>query len=222
MHSVLRLVSWKQGTSRADIDSGAATLASAGRAHGAVAQFIGPTLPGSRNGGDLIWHLAFADGAAATSWEQSPAWHGSAEPALRALAAHVDTASYDHGQSGIRANDVKQGIYRALLFSLTAEASALEAAQLERDLLGLPRHIDRILNWRLSRVARSSGAEPWSYVWEQEFAALPHLTQDYVWHPYHWGHADRWFDPEMPCRIVRSRLCHSFAAIDSSFLSVSR
>jgi hypothetical protein len=175
-------------------------------------------LPGVRNGGDLIWHLVFNDAAGASAWESSAAWLEKAEPTLRAHAV-LDSACFDHGPGGVRCPDLKCGIYRALFFSLSPEATKDQAAQLEADLLALPRHIDKILNWRLSRVSQSSGAERWSYVWEQEYAALQHLTQDYVWHPYHWGVVDRWFDPEMPCRIVRSHLCHTFASIEESLLA---
>ncbi len=218
MYSIVRLIRWNPGLSAAQLADFTQILSRAGAAAETAAQLIAPTLPGVRNGGDLIWHLVFKDEAGAKAWDCSGAWLESAEPTLRTHAV-LDSACFDHGPGGVRCPDLKRGIYRALFFSLSPEATKDQAAQLEADLLAMPRLIDKILNWRLSRVRHSSGAERWSYVWEQEYAALQHLTQDYVWHPYHWGVVDRWFDPEMPCRIVRSHLCHTFASIEESLLA---
>jgi Stress responsive A/B Barrel Domain len=219
MYSIVRLVRWNPGVSAAERAEFTQILSRAGGAAETTAQLIAPTLPGVRNGGDLIWHLIFNDAAGARAWECSTAWLEKAQPTLRACAL-LDSACFDHGPGGVRCPDLNRGIYRALFFALSPEATKDQAAQLEADLLAMPRHIEKILNWRLSRVSQSSGAERWSYVWEQEYAALEHLKQDYVWHPYHWGVVDRWFDPEMPCRIVQSHLCHSFAAIEGSLLAI--
>jgi hypothetical protein len=219
MHSIVRLIRWKPGVSASELAGFTQILSRAGSGTETVGQFIGPTLPGVRNGGDLIWHQVFEDIEDAQSWQRAGAWRDAAEPTLRAHAAHVDSTGFDHGPGGVRRPDLKRGVYRALLFSLSPDATRDQATQLEHDLLAMPRYIDRILNWRLSRVTPSGGTEGWSYVWEQEFAELQHLTQDYVWHPYHWGFVDRWFDPEMPGRIVRSQLCHTFASIETSLLA---
>jgi hypothetical protein len=217
MYSIIRLIRWRESASESQRADAARHLSQAG-SEGTVRQFIAPTLPGVRNGGDVIWHVVFGDGARAEAWARGTAWGDTAGPTLDARAAHVDYCAFEHGDGGARQPDLRSGLYRALFFSLTPQATAEQAAELEHDLLAMPRHIDKILNWRLSRVNRAGGAEPWSYVWEQEFESLAHLTQDYVWHPYHWGFVDRWFDPEMPCRIVRSNLCHTFASIRGSVL----
>jgi hypothetical protein len=220
MISVVRLIQWKPGLLAADVSDVTHSLSRAATAPEVAAQLIGRTLPGVRNGGDLIWHLVFEDHAAAARWERSGAWP-EAQSMLAQHAAHVESVRFSHGPGGVRRPDLRGGIYRALLFSLEPGTTADQADQLERELLAMPRHIDKILNWRLSRAAPATDTGVWSHVWEQEFAAVTDLTQDYVWHPYHWGVVDRWFDPEMPCRIVSSHLCHTFAPIETSLLGAA-
>jgi len=38
-------------------------------------------------------------------------------------------------------------------------------------------------------------------------------------YPYHWGHIDRWFNPECADWIVDTYLCHTFCAFESGPLS---
>jgi hypothetical protein len=51
-------------------------------------------------------------------------------------------------------------------------------------------------------------------VWEQEYADVDGVRVAYLQHPYHWSGVDRWFDPEMPCAIVRPKLAHMFRWVD--------
>ncbi|MCB1844642.1 MAG: hypothetical protein KDI09_16895, partial [Halioglobus sp.] len=93
-----------------------------------------------------------------------------------------------------------------------------------RDLLDMPLHIPEICNWRLSRASpapwcRAEDA-PWSYVWEQEFAHLEDLTGPYMINPHHWGHVDRWFDPESGVQAIDARLSHAFSPLGSSLLAL--
>lgn len=163
-----------------------------------------PTLPGAYNGGDWLLRLRAPSRRALDQAEQVLA----NEPLP---AAHVDSAIYEDGSSGGDWNG--PGIYRALLLSLRPSAAPAAMARFERELLGMPRHIRSIRAWRLSRVLESSGARPWTHVWEQRYETLEGLNGTYMLHPYHWAWVDRWFDPEHPDWIVDPQLCHSFCAL---------
>ena len=75
----------------------------------------------------------------------------------------------------------------------------------------MPEHISTIRSWRLSRLAGTgTHRERWTHAWEQEYETLDGLQRDYMLHPFHWAGVDRWFDPEMPNRIVELDLVHVF------------
>ncbi|AQA25003.1 stress responsive A/B Barrel domain protein [Rhodococcus sp. MTM3W5.2] len=178
---------------------------------GAHRALIQPTLPGVRNGGDLLAHLQF---------DAEDRWR-AAEPAVDALldpsvVDHVDGAEYrgePRGQLGVGAEG---GVYRALLLRVDPSAADTVVERFEAELLRMPRHVPAIRAWQLSRVSRAEGASPWTHVWEQEFTDLQGLMGPYLAHPVHWAYIDRWFDPECPDVIVRDRVCHSFCALDGS------
>ena len=69
---------------------------------------------------------------------------------------------------------------------------------------------DSIRSWALSGVDQERTPSRWTHAWEQEYATLDGLRRDYMLHPYHWAGVDRWFDPEMPDRIVELDLVHVF------------
>lgn len=153
-----------------------------------------PTLPGVYNGGDYLRKLR--------------ATHPDAKP----LSLCADSVVYQDGEGG---GDWRRGgIYRALLLSLRPGTAAAAAERFERETLAMPRYIRSIRAWRLSRVQWSSGARPWSHVWEQRYDDLEGLSGPYMMHPYHWAHVDRWFDPESPDWIVDTHLCHSYCRYD--------
>ena len=52
----------------------------------------------------------------------------------------------------------------------------------------MPSHIGAIRNWCLSRAHGSR--KGWTHVWEQDFAELSGLTDDYMNHPIHWSVVD--------------------------------
>jgi len=180
-----------------------------------------PTLPGSFNGGDLIVHLQFDDAAALQACVAQTQWRTQVEPLLadRARVAHIDSALYDAGRSGTRAAQLSAGIYRVAFFAVEPQAAPPSIAQYEADLLLMPMHLPRMLNWSLSRISRGVGTRAWTHVWEQEYATLDALTVDYMVHPVHWGYVDRWFDPECPERIVDLTLCHGFCELPRSVIA---
>ncbi|MEZ5569322.1 MAG: hypothetical protein R3E54_13430 [Halioglobus sp.] len=82
--------------------------------------------------------------------------------------------------------------------------------------LDMPLHIPEICNWRLSGRARHHGAAlrmRLGAMWEQEFAHLEDLTGPYMINPHHWGHVDRWFDPESGVQAIDARLSHAFSLL---------
>ncbi|GAB99140.1 hypothetical protein GONAM_07_00610 [Gordonia namibiensis NBRC 108229] len=173
---------------------------------------IEPTLPGVRNGGDLLVHLQFAD---AGDWEDTRAVLDAAlgHSAVR----HVDAVEYlgadGPGTTGRRDDGPSPTVYRTLLLRVDETAPAAEVDRFENATLAMPDHLSGIRAWQLSPVIRARGASTWTHVWEQEFADVDALTGQYMMHPVHWGLVDRWFDPECPDRIISDRVCHSYCRL---------
>ncbi|WP_314036305.1 Dabb family protein [Dietzia sp. CH92] len=182
---------------------------------------VAPTLPGARNGGDLIVRLRF------DSPERREQHRPTIEGALRSAdiervsGAVIDPRAASAGWSGRRTGAGGPGVYRVLLARAADDATAEQIADFERALLRMPAHVPQIRAWRLSRTAETSGATPWTHVWEQEYDELDGLLGPYMNHPIHWAHVDQWFDPESPRRIVRDRVVHTFCAIDAPVLDTA-
>ncbi|MEX0663629.1 MAG: Dabb family protein [Acidimicrobiia bacterium] len=119
--------------------------------------------------------------------------------------------------SGARAPRIQDAVKRTLLLKVEESAPLAAVSAFERDLLGMPRHIPAIRNWRLARVGSSEGG--WTHAWEQEYAELAGLRHDYMRSPYHWSVVDGWFDAEDPRSIVRPELLHLFYETPSSVLA---
>lgn len=181
---------------------------------------VEPTLPGARNGGELLLRLRYPS---AEAWRRArPALDGVlADPAVaRVTGAGFDPAAGAAPAAGTGGTGpTAGGVYRALLLRVHDGAAPDEVAALERALLRLPRHIPQIRSWRLVRVAAAEGDTAWTHVWEQEFDRLDDLLGPYMTHPVHWAHVDRWFDPESPLWLVRDRVCHTFCALDQPVLT---
>lgn len=162
-------------------------------------------LPGAFGAGDYSWEpgAAAADDAAATL---------AAHPAI----ARVDRVRFAPLAGGRRQPPLSNGIRRTLLLRVRPGAAAAAVAALEQDLLRMPRYLAGIRNWSLGRV---HGHAVWTHVWQQEFARVEDLLGEYMLHAYHWGWADRWFDPESPHWIVDTALCHAFCPFTASVLA---
>jgi len=119
--------------------------------------------------------------------------------------------------AGARAPGLRDGIKRTLLLMVDEHSRRAAVGAFERDLLAMPRHIPAIRNWRLARVASSQGG--WTHAWEQEYAGLSGLRDDYMRSPYHWGVVDGWFDAEDPRCIVAPELLHLFYEAAASVLA---
>lgn len=200
--------------SLADKDALAPIMEKLRAATGGVRALIAPTLPGVYNGGDLIVHLRLADEA---QWK-------TIDAAIMAVqgdvaVAHVDSAAYEGGRNGTAEPDLRDGVYRTLLLSIDRPVKPQVIDQFEGEMGEMPYYIPAIRNWRLSRVKHARGSRRWTHVWEQEYRELGGLMGPYMMHPYHWGHIDRWFDPECADWMINTTICHSFCPLETSIIS---
>jgi hypothetical protein len=167
------------------------------------------TLPGVRNGGDILMHLQLPD---ETPW-------ASLQPRLEEVlssptVSHVDSAHYRGRPVGTEEPD--GSVYRALFLRVAPDTAEDVVAQFEADLAAMPRYVSTITSWQLSRVETAIGTSAWTHVFTQRFTDVDGLTGPYLMHPIHWAYVDRWFDPECPEYIVRERVCHSFCAVHTA------
>ncbi|WP_048468981.1 Dabb family protein [Mycolicibacterium chlorophenolicum] len=182
-------------------------LQAAAARSGATRSVVAPTLPGSRNGGDILVHLRFDDPQAAAGTDFDAAL---SDPAI----SRVNGATY----RGSAVRSSVGTVYRALLLRVSPEADAATVAEFERELAMMPLYVPTIAAWQLSRVDDAVGTTGWTHVFEQEFTDVDGLMGPYLMHPVHWAVVDRWFDPETTDVIVRDRVCHSFCDLDAPLL----
>ncbi|MGV0791916.1 Dabb family protein [Mycolicibacterium sp. XJ1819] len=204
MYNVIRLIDTVGSPER---DRLLGDLREASAASGAASALVQPTLPGVRNGGDILIHLRFRD---------EPEWSSVAASFDSVLGcqevSRVNGANYT-GEP-VAARDISATVYRTLLLRVQPDIDEATVARFEDDLRLLPRYVTSIGTWQLSRVDAAVGVSPWTHVFEQEFRDLDGLTGPYLMHPIHWAYVDRWFDPECPDVIVRDRVCHSFCSME--------
>jgi hypothetical protein len=177
-------------------------------AAGSAFSSLGANLPGTVNGGDYTWDLADATAAAQIGALSAP---------LRGLVSDYDEVALEPIAGGLRAPGIANAIKRTLLLRVLPRAAPDAVAAFERALLAMPRHIGAIRNWCLSRAHGSKRG--WTHVWEQDFAELSGLTDDYMTHPIHWSVVDPWFHDEDPRCIVAPELAHVFCRAQRSVLS---
>jgi hypothetical protein len=179
------------------LDSAAGSFASLGR-----------NLPGTWNGRDYTWDLAGTSAAALLEALPAP---------LRELVSDRDQVALEPIAGGLRTPGIANAVKRTLLLRVVPEAAPAAVAEFERALLAMPEHIGAIRNWCLSRAHGSH--DGWTHVWEQEFAELSGLTDDYMNHPIHWSVVDPWFHAEDPRCIVAPKFAHVFCRAPRSVLS---
>lgn len=213
MYKVTSLVHLHQSTTDASVTA----LISAIRefAMGSIVprSLIEPTLPGVRNGGDILVHLQF---------EQRDDWtsirSGFDTIVDSPLVDHVDEVQYLPGSSGTRSTTSPSSVYRTLLLRVEDDVSEDIVRQFERETLRMPNFVSSMTSWQLSRVVSSSGRVGFTHVWEQEFTDMAGLMGPYLAHPVHWGYIDKWFDPECPEVIIQDRVSHSFCELDNAII----
>jgi len=186
-------------------------LRAAAAATGALRWVVAPTHPGSRNGGDVLVHLRFAD---------EHQWHSAATGLLPILAGPAITRANGATYEGTPVTSPTPGaVYRTLLLRIAIGTDPACVARFEAELRSMPRYVTTIRSWQLSRVLESVGTTAWTHVFEQEFIDVEGLMGPYLMHPIHWAVVDRWFDPESTDVIVRDRICHSFCDLVGPVLS---
>ncbi len=208
MYSVIRLLDVADG----DRGRVLASLRAGAEATGAHHRLVEPTLPGTRNGGDILVHLRF---------DSKSQWTSAADDFAAVLKdpgiSRVNGATYP----GIPTRNGSEAgtVYRTLLLRVSPETDKGTVARFEDELSSMPRYIPAIRAWQLSRVDDAVGTSQWTHVFEQEFSDVDGLMGPYLMHPIHWAVVDRWFDPECPEVIIRDRVCHSFCAMPDPVLS---
>jgi hypothetical protein len=173
--------------------------------------WVRPTMPGVVRGGDLIWHVAFADRDGLDRWLASTPRASIVNVLGRSPVLEFTSATYDEGRTGTRVVAVTRPVHRSLVMRVEADDATL--ARFEAELFAMGEHIPVMCEWRLSQVTGSEGPTGWTHVWEQRFPDPRALEHTYLRHPYHWGQVDRWFDGEGPHRIVRPGFRHTFCLI---------
>lgn len=192
-----------------------ASLESAGAADGVVRAAILPTHKGVYNGGNLIWHVQFADEKAWRDWAKAQKQRLASLPGV----SHVESVAYQAGPSQATRPGLTNGIYRVALFCANHKATPDRIEAFGRDTFMMGHYIKKIRNWQVSRVLESSGVRPWTHVWEQEYDDITGLQHAYMLHPHHWGHIDRWFDPECQDWLIDTYLCHTYADLPASVMA---
>ena len=207
MFSVTRLID----VAEADRDRILEELRSAADAAAPLRQVVQPTLPGSRNGGDILAHLRFGS---KDHWDRAAARFGEIldDPAV----SRVNGAAYRG--TPMHTGDKPGTVYRVLLLRVPPDTDEATVARFEADLQLMPRYVRTITDWQLSRVEEATGVSAWTHAFEQLFTDADGLMGPYLMHPIHWAVVDRWFDPECPDVIVRDRVCHSFCQSDAAVL----
>ena len=172
--------------------------------------------------GHYTWDLVYPDQATAEAARASGFWREQLLPALDRHCRARAALGLETLGAGARAPALTGGVKRTALFRLLPGVATALQSRFARDTLEMAAQIPAILNWRLSRAVPlawdAPDCAPWSFVWEQEYATLDGLNVDYMVHPHHWAHIDRWFDPESGTQIIDTALCHAFSPLTQSFI----
>lgn len=154
---------------------------------------VGRHLPGSVGGGDATWDVV------------SPTVPDPGADGVEVVDA-VALAPLSSSHVALDGPRVK----RTLLVRVRSGTPTDIRERFEAELAAMPRYIDTIRSWALSRVDQVAAPSRWTHVWEQEYASVAGLRGEYMMNPYHWAGVDRWFDAEMPGAIVEPTLAHVF------------
>ncbi|MEZ4331533.1 MAG: Dabb family protein [Myxococcota bacterium] len=211
------------GAAPTDVEALEASLAAAGPdLPGIEGAWIAANFVPDYGAGHLTWDLLFCDRATATKARASAAWRERVVPALTRCCARWTALGLETVGAGLARPGIRDGVKRTALFRALPDAPAAKLDRWERDLLEMPAHVTAIVNWRLSRAIPLDWSSPdapvWTHVWEQEYERLDGLTVDYMIHPHHWAHVDRWFDPESGDQLIDTDLCHAYCPLPQTIL----
>ena len=207
MYSVTRLIDVADGSRERILRAVRASADNTEAQH----RIVEPTLPGARNGGDILAHLRF---------DAEEQWRSVETDFDAALADAATTRINGACYSGdlVRNKSATGTVYRTLLLRVLPGTDPGTVARFEEELALMPRYVNTITAWQLSRVEEAIGTSEWTHVFEQEFTSVEGLMGPYLMHPIHWAVVDRWFDPETTDVIIKDRVCHSFCALASPIL----
>ncbi|MFO0688109.1 MAG: Dabb family protein [Myxococcota bacterium] len=210
--------------SAAEVKAVETCLAEAGPAlPGIEGAWVAANLVADYGAGHLTWDLRFPDRTTATAARASTTWRERIAPMLERSCASWTALGLETVGAGLARPGLKEGIKRTALFRALPGIEPARLDRWERDLLEMPAHVPAIVNWRLSRAIpldwSKSAVPAWTHVWEQEYEQLEGLTVDYMVHPHHWAHVDRWFDPESGSQIIDTALCHAFSPMAGAVLT---
>lgn len=184
-----------------------------------VRGMLNPTYPNVYNGGNYIWHVQFPDEAAYQAWKSDQGKTLDAVLNDTSLVTLVETAAYEGGRSGSKPGALNKGAYRTLFLSANKAPSEDAVKLFDHETYEMGKYIHTIKNWQVSRVKESGGSRKWTHVWEQEYEDISGLHGAYMLHPHHWGHIDRWYDPECTDYMIDTFLCHTFCDFDGSMIA---
>jgi hypothetical protein len=214
MYSVIRLIDLAAESGAGRRDGLLAEIRGAVSRLSAQRVLVEPTLPGTRNGGDILVHLRFAD---------RNEWTAVAKEFTAVLrdpaVSRVNGAAYTGNPTRVGSRPARGTVYRTLLLRVAPGTDPATIAHFEADVQLMPRYVCTITAWQLSRVEQATGDSAWTHVFEQQFTDVEGLMGPYLMHPIHWAYVDRWFDPECPDVIVRDRVCHSICRSDTTVLT---
>jgi hypothetical protein len=163
----------------------------------------------SRNEGEITWDISAANRLDNTRLIK----HLPVPGKLDEVVSLGDCVAY--GQSD---TSLANGVKRTVLFDLVEGATAENIHNMEKVLSTWGQQLEQMANWRLSRVASTTGDIQWRYCYEQEFTELDVVLGDYLNHPYHWSVADRYFHPESHLQVA-NRFFHTIKPITESVLN---
>jgi len=145
--------------------------------------------------GHFTWDLVYPDRPTAEAARASALWREDILPALDAHCAARSALGLETIGAGARDPELTGGVKRTALFRVLPGVPDAVVDRFAQDTLAMPAHIPAIRNWRLSRAVPldwdATAAQPWTFVWEQEYVDLDGLNVDYMVHPHHWAHVDR-------------------------------
>jgi hypothetical protein len=220
MFKLTRLITFRADAAEPDREALAERLRAVAAASPEVLRsYLAPTQAGNLNGGDLIWHVQFADEAACRRTLAGADWRDADHALASDPVAHVDGVGYRQELLHIGAPAFPGGIHRTLLIAVRPGTAAAKIAAFEAEMREMAHYLPCIRNWGFSRVATSVGARRWTHVWEQDFDDVGALFGPYMNHPIHFAHIDRWYDTQSHDFIVDTHIGHTFCAVQGSMLA---
>ncbi len=128
----------------------------------------------------------------------------------------LDYAYYSPLATGSRPIGSQSLIRRVMFFQVSGEASDEQVAEVEERMLELPKRIPAIVNWSLNRTTDDRMPNPWTHVFELEFADTAGL-EVYSKDAFHLDVVAPYFRPDSPTRAV-DRISIGWYQADAPFI----